>query len=135
MENPIPPYEAPLGDIQLICSPSKLLVLVMESVEVRQEAPSINGGSLAAMIPGKVAHMPEVALQAPVCLRVMLHEVVVLDSSHTVELDGFSASSHVHVTTLLEQKLSHMRVGCPVGSWKRRTLLSRTQENIIIVTS
>ena len=135
MENPIPPYEAPLGDIQLICSPSKLLVLVMESVEVRQEAPSINGGSLTAMIPGKVAHMPEVALQAPVCLRVMLHEVVVLDSSHTVELDGFSASSHVHVTTLLEQKLSHTRVGCPVGSWKRSTLLSRTQENIIIVTS
>ena len=111
MENPIPPYEMPLGDIQLICSPSKLLVLVMESVEERQEAPSINGGSLTAMIPGKVAHMPEVALQAPVCLREMLHEVADVDSFHTVVLDGFSVSSHVHVTTLLEQKLSHMRVG------------------------
>ena len=135
MENPIPPYEMPLGDIQLICSPSKPLLLGMESVEEGQEAPSINGGSLTAMIPGKVAHVPEVALQAPVCLSMMLHEVVVLDSSHTVVLDGFSVSSHVHVTTLLEQKLSHTRVGCPVGSWKRHTLQSRTQESIINVSS
>ena len=41
-----------------------------------------------------------------------------MDRFHTVVLDGFSVSSHVHVTTLVEQKLSHSRVECPGGSWK-----------------
>ena len=122
VENPLPPYKVPSGDIQLICSPSKPLVLGMESVEESHGSPGVNRSSLAAIIPGKAAQLPEVALHTPVWLSVMMHEVVVLDSFHTVLPNGLPASSHVHTTTLLEvQKLSHMKMAWPVLGGGRHT--------------
>ena len=116
VEKPIPPYEVPSGDIQSICSPSIMLLLVMYSIEESQGAPVTIGGSLTAMIPGMVAQLPEVILHAPLWFSVMLHEVDELTSFHTVLFNGLPASSHVHVTILLmKQKLSHTRETWPVG--------------------
>ena len=108
----MPPCEVPLGDMQLICRPSNLLVFVMESVEESHIV--VIGASLTAMIPGKAGQLPELPLHIPVWLSVMLHEVVELDNFHTVLSNWLNVSSHVHVTTLSEvQKLSQRRVAWP----------------------